>query len=210
MENMNVIAENAAENTVETAAVETVAPVGYEKLVNSIKFVLNADGSATVCNIVKGSNGNDVCETMSVEKILTIKNDTIKTTKVVISKKDLSNNDEIPGASMKLICPDGKVIEWTSTEVPYEIEGLPAGKYTLVETLPADNYNVEMIIAGQRVSEYKFELKDGEETRIDVYNEILTEVPKTGVSAAKIYIIGGIALLLGIETIAIVKKKETM
>ena len=63
-------------------------------------------------------------------------------TKVSISKKDITNKEELPGARLKLTDSDGEVIdEWTSTKEPHMITKLTVGKtYTLTETKPADGY----------------------------------------------------------------------
>ncbi|MDO4647005.1 MAG: SpaA isopeptide-forming pilin-related protein [Eubacteriales bacterium] len=63
-------------------------------------------------------------------------------TTVEITKADLTNGKEIPGAHLKVTDKDGNVIdEWTSTEEPHVIKELVVGKtYTLTETKPADGY----------------------------------------------------------------------
>ena len=187
--------------------VETVSPDGYAPLKTSIYFKLDKDGKVTTCNISKDSNGKLVCEAMSKEDILKIKNDV---TRVIISKKDLTNGKDIKGAHLQILDSNGKVVKsWESDGKAYAINGLPIGKYTLIETLAADNYQVEMIINGDLVTKYDFEIKDGETVIIDVYNKII-DVPKTGVSAASVYAIGGLVMLVGISTITIAKKKENI
>ena len=186
--------------------IEDYAPEGYKPLQNSIKFVLNNDGSVTTCNIKKDSNGNDICEAMSTEDILKIKNDVTKG-EVVISKKDFTNGEELPGAHLQILDENGNIVaEWVSTDEPYKIS-LPEGKYILVETLPATDYNPEMIILGNRTSRYEFEIIDGQMTKIDVYNEVIG-VPITGVSATKLYILGGLVVAIGTGIIVITRKKE--
>ena len=64
-------------------------------------------------------------------------------TKVQISKKDLTTNEELPGA--ELIITDEKVSEidrWISTDAPHYMEKLPAGKYTLTEVTAPDGYAI--------------------------------------------------------------------
>ena len=64
-------------------------------------------------------------------------------TKVQISKKDLTTNEELPGA--ELIITDEKSSEidrWISTDAPHYMEKLPAGKYTLTEVTAPDGYAV--------------------------------------------------------------------
>lgn len=58
-------------------------------------------------------------------------------TKVKVSKIDVTNNTELPGAKLEIRDADGKVIDsWISGSEPHYIEGiLKAGqKYTLTET----------------------------------------------------------------------------
>ena len=186
--------------------VEDYAPEGFRPLKNSIKFILNNDGSVTTCNIKKDSKGNDECEAMSTEDILKIKNEVSKGN-VVISKKDFTNGDELSGAHLQVLDVNGNVVvEWTSTDEPYKFS-LSPGKYVLVETLPSTNYNPEMIILGNRTSRYEFEVVDEKTTKIDVYNEII-EVPITGMDMTSLYIIGGLITLLGSSIVVVAKKKE--
>ena len=64
-------------------------------------------------------------------------------TKVKVSKIDVTNNTELPGAKLEIRDADGKVIDsWISGSEPHYIEGiLKAGqKYTLTETAVPDGY----------------------------------------------------------------------
>ena len=63
-------------------------------------------------------------------------------TRFEISKKDLTNGEELPGAHLQVMDEAGTVIdEWVSTDTPHYIEKLVVGKtYTLTETLPAEGY----------------------------------------------------------------------
>ena len=59
-------------------------------------------------------------------------------TRVKISKTDISTHEEIPGATLRVLDTDGKIMdEWVSADTPHYIEAvLIAGKtYTLEETL---------------------------------------------------------------------------
>ena len=65
------------------------------------------------------------------------------TTKVKISKRDITNDEELAGAILQVLDGDGNVVEeWTSTTEPHYIETvLTAGaSYTLHEIIPADGY----------------------------------------------------------------------
>ena len=60
-------------------------------------------------------------------------------TKVQISKKDLTTNEELPGAELIITDEKGNEIDrWISTDAPHYMEKLPAGKYTLTEVTAPD------------------------------------------------------------------------
>lgn len=63
-------------------------------------------------------------------------------TTVELTKTDLTNGKELPGAHMQLTDEEGNVVEeWISTKEPHVIKELVVGKsYTLTETKPADGY----------------------------------------------------------------------
>lgn len=63
-------------------------------------------------------------------------------TTVELTKTDLTNGKELPGARLQLTDEEGNVVEeWVSTEEPHVIKELVVGKsYTLTETKPADGY----------------------------------------------------------------------
>ncbi len=69
-------------------------------------------------------------------------------TKVEISKKDLTNGDELPGAKLTILNEKGEVVKsWTSTDKPHYIEKLPIGKYTLREETAPEGYLVAEDVA---------------------------------------------------------------
>ena len=69
-------------------------------------------------------------------------------TKVTLSKKDITNKSELPGAKLQILDKTGKVVdEWTSTDEPHYVEGLYVGEtYTMVETRPADGYATAEVV----------------------------------------------------------------
>lgn len=74
-------------------------------------------------------------------------------TKVEISKKDITDSSEVPGAKLIILDKDGKKIEsWTSTDKPHMVEKLPVGKYTLREEQAPDGYLI--------AEDVKFTVKD--------------------------------------------------
>ena len=64
-------------------------------------------------------------------------------TKVQISKQDITNSKELPGAKLTILDKDGKEVEsWVSEDKPHYIERLPVGEYTLREVTAPDGYEV--------------------------------------------------------------------
>ena len=62
-------------------------------------------------------------------------------TKVEISKKDITDSSEVPGAKLIILDKDGKKVEsWTSKDKPHMVEKLPVGEYTLREEQAPDGY----------------------------------------------------------------------
>ncbi|MEG1048515.1 MAG: SpaA isopeptide-forming pilin-related protein, partial [Bacilli bacterium] len=100
---------------------ETAAPAGYDLYTECIKFdVLN---NGTVTNVVMYNTP------------------TKEVTKVKISKQDITNKQELPGATLVIKNSAGEVVEtWVSTNEPKYIEGMKPGKYTLEETIAPDGY----------------------------------------------------------------------
>ena len=58
---------------------------------------------------------------------------------IPISKKDATNQEELPGAKLVLTYPDGHTFEWESEETPKDFF-LDPGTYQLRETLPPTGY----------------------------------------------------------------------
>ena len=67
---------------------------------------------------------------------------TDKPTEMWVSKRDLTNDKELPGATLTIQDMDGNIVEsWVSTDTPHRVTGLHLGDaYTLTETRPADGY----------------------------------------------------------------------
>ena len=127
-----------------------------------------------------------------------------KSTKVRISKQDITTGEELPGATLQIIDEDGNVAtEWVSTDEAHFIEGkLIAGKeYTLRETIAPDGYEI--------ASEIKFTVNtDGSVTEIVMYDEhtpdleipptVTIDTPNTGVSAdnsAELYLVAAAVIM---------------
>lgn len=90
-----------------------------------------------------------------------------KITKLKISKKDLTNKKELPGATLVLKNSSGKEIDrWISTDSAHYVEGLDAGNYTLTEIIAPEGYK----LTEESIS---FELKaDNNVTEVVMYNAL--------------------------------------
>lgn len=63
-------------------------------------------------------------------------------TKIDLSKRDITNEDEVTGAKLAVICPDGGVAEsWTSDGTDHRIDALEPGDYKLVELMAPHGYD---------------------------------------------------------------------
>lgn len=84
-----------------------------------------------------------------------------------ISKTDITNGEELSGASLKVLDEDGKVIDsWISEEKPHRMTGLIVGNtYTLVEEVPAPGYVT--------AEDIQFKVKDtGEVQTVEMKDEV--------------------------------------
>ena len=147
---------------------EIAAPDGYV-IANDIRFTVDVYGNVTVENVeatVTSENGNPLIVMVD------------DTTKVQISKQDITTGEELPGATLQIIDEDGNVVEeWVSTDEAHFIEGkLIAGKeYTLKETIAPEGYEI--------ANEIKFTVNaDGSVTEVIMYDELTpkTTTPYTG------------------------------
>ena len=147
---------------------EIAAPDGYV-IANDIRFTVDVYGNVTVENVdatAVSENGNPLVVMID------------DTTKVQISKQDITTGEELPGAKLQVIDRDGNVVEeWVSSSEPHFIEGkLIAGKeYTLKETIAPEGYEI--------ANEIKFTVNaDGSVTEVIMYDELTpkTTTPYTG------------------------------
>ena len=151
-------------------------------------------------------NSNLVYFTIDDNKEMSI-NFTNDFTKVYISKKDMTNSEEIEGASLTLTDKNGTVVkEWTSSKDPYYIERLPVGVYTLKEVVAPKGYVLN-------TSTVTFEVKEtGDIQTATMFNtKPLEDVPNTSKKTGIFYTVGTIITLIGISILAIYfKKNETL
>lgn len=162
---------------------EVEAPEGYIAIDKTIKFSIDSKG-----NILDESGNKIVKVIITNEK---------KTGGVEISKQDITNKEELPGATLVVKDKDGNIIdEWVSTDKPHYIEKVPPGTYTLTETIAPAGY----ILSEETIT---FEVKgDGTIAKVVMYNEPLpsVEVPVEPTSSFKTLtssIIGVIAIIAG-------------
>ena len=173
---------------------EIAAPDGYV-IATDIKFTVDVYGNVTVENVdstAVSENGNPLIVMVD------------DTTKVKISKRDITTDKELAGATLQIIDEDGNVAtEWVSTDEAHFIEGkLIAGKeYTLRETIAPDGYEI--------ASEIKFTVNtDGSVTEVVMYDEhtpdleipptVTIDTPNTGVSAdnsAEFYLVAAAVIM---------------
>ena len=103
--------------------VEITAPASYLLDSTSMEVTFTYEGQQTPWQIVDGTNTN------------------LRTT-VNISKRDIINGKELPGAKLEIRDTDGNLIEgWISTKTPHTVRGLELEKeYTLTEKRAPDGY----------------------------------------------------------------------
>lgn len=61
-------------------------------------------------------------------------------TKVDISKQDVTGENEVPGATLRILQGEEVIEEWVSTDKPHHINKLPIGEYILHEELTPEGY----------------------------------------------------------------------
>ena len=149
------------------------------KLIAGKKYILREE-SAPDGYVVAADIEFTVSETGEIDAI-TMKDDT---TKVKISKRDITTNEELPGATLQIIDENGNIVEeWVSTSEPRYIEGkLIAGKeYTLREITAPNGYEV--------ANDVRFTVdENGNVTEVVMYDTPTPETPpskppKTGAEA---------------------------
>ena len=103
--------------------VEITAPAGYLLDSTPVDVEFTYEGQHVAWQIVDGANTN------------------LRTT-VDISKQDITNGKELPGAKLEIRDADGNLVEgWTSGKVPHTVRGLELEKeYTLTEKRAPDGY----------------------------------------------------------------------
>ena len=113
--------KDAATNSGRYIVKELRAPLGYYVNEEPMEVTFTYDGQAV-----------QVLESTCTDK----------PTEMWVSKRDLTNDEELSGATLSIKDSDGNVVEsWVSTDTPHRVTGLHLGDvYTLTETHPADGY----------------------------------------------------------------------
>ena len=103
--------------------VEITAPAGYLLDSTPMEVSFTYEGQQIAWQVVDGTNTN-------------------LRTSVDISKQDITNGKELPGAKLEIRDADGNLVEgWTSTKTPHTVRGLELEKaYTLTEKRAPDGY----------------------------------------------------------------------
>ena len=111
------------ENSGRYRIVEITAPAGYLLDSTPVDVEFTYEGQQIAWQVVDGTNTN------------------LRTT-VDISKRDITNGKELPGAKLEIRDADGSLVEgWTSGKVPHTVRGLELEKeYTLTEKRAPDGY----------------------------------------------------------------------
>ena len=174
---------------------EIAAPDGYV-IATDIEFEVFADGTIKIRNV------DSTAVSDNGYPLIVMVDDT---TKVRISKQDVTTGKELPGATLQIIDENGNVVEeWVSTNEPHMIEGkLIAGKeYTLKEIIAPEGYEI--------ANEIKFTVnEDGSVTEVVMYDEhtpdletpptVIIDIPHTGVSAdnsAELYLVATAVIMV--------------
>ena len=111
------------ENSGRYRIVEITAPAGYLLDSTPVDVEFTYEGQQIAWQVVNGTNTN-------------------LRTSVDISKQDITNGKELPGAKLEIRDTDGNLVEgWTSTKTPHTVRGLELEKeYTLTEKRVPDGY----------------------------------------------------------------------
>ena len=131
------------ENSGRYRIVEITAPAGYLLDSTPVDVEFTYEGQQIAWKIVDGTNTN-------------------LRTSVDISKQDITNGKELPGAKLEIRDADGNLVEgWTSGKVPHTVRGLELEKaYTLTETRAPDGYTEAESIVFELVQEGTEQVND--------------------------------------------------
>ena len=146
--------------------VEITAPAGYLLDSTPMEVTFTYEGQQIAWQVVDGTNTN-------------------LRTSVDISKQDITNGKELPGAKLEIRDADGSLVEgWTSTKTPHTVRGLVLEKaYTLTETRAPDGYaEAESIVfklvqEGNEQSNIVYVKSDDDWVKLDDATVIMQDAP---------------------------------
>ncbi|MBS4906255.1 MAG: hypothetical protein KH014_14110, partial [Subdoligranulum variabile] len=154
------------ENSGRYRIVEITAPAGYLLDSTPMEVSFTYEGQQIAWQVVDATNTN-------------------LRTSVDISKQDITNGKELPGAKLEIRAADGNLVEgWTSTKTPHTVRGLELEKeYTLTETRAPDGYTeAESIVfklvqnGTEQVNEVYVKAED-DWTKLDEATVIMQDAP---------------------------------
>ena len=146
--------------------VEITAPAGYLLDSTPMEVSFTYEGQQIAWQVVDATNTN-------------------LRTSVDISKQDITNGKELPGAQLEIRDADGSLVEsWTSTKTPHTVRGLELEKeYTLTETRAPDGYaEAESIVfklvqEGNEQSNMVYAKSDDDWVKLDDATIIMQDAP---------------------------------
>ena len=146
--------------------VEVKAPAGYLLDSTPVDVEFTYEGQQIAWQVVDGTNTN-------------------LRTGVDISKQDITNGKELPGAKLEIRDTDGNLVEgWTSGKAPHTVRGLELEKeYTLTEKRAPDGYaEAESIVfklvqEGNEQSNIVYVKSDDDWVKLDDATVIMQDAP---------------------------------
>lgn len=134
---------------------------------------------------------------------ITMVDEKIKSTKVKISKTDVTGSKEVPGATLVVKDASGSVVDkWVSTSEAHYVTVDP-GVYTLTETIAPKGYKLSNTTITFKVDEdlNLYELVDGKYTKVDHIKMINELIDKSAIKINKLdsktnkYVSGAILMI---------------
>lgn len=134
---------------------------------------------------------------------ITMVDEKIKSTKVKISKTDVTSSKEVPGATLVVKDASGSVVDkWVSTSEAHYVTVDP-GVYTLTETIAPKGYKLSTTTITFKVDEdlNLYELVDGKYTKVDHIKMINELIDKSAIKINKLdsktnkYVSGAILMI---------------
>lgn len=142
-------------------------------------FSVKVSNSKTLLEFYKYTPSNNKYQTMAAvypvsKEASDTKSMSITGNKVVISKQDITNKEELPGATLVVKDSEGNEIDkWVSGTTPHEIPNLKPGTYTLTETIAPEGYELSTETIEFTVDE------NGGTTNVVMYNTPVKEETPT-------------------------------